>query len=206
MLLFTPDIPEDSSLNSPGNLVTDFGEHRCVRQKSDFPDMDAQVDFFARYMVYADVIEKHGPKVYGTDHIERCVYVEEIEGVTLDRYISRHINPWTAEGATALDRVVNSARNLIESLRRDKFTSSTGSFGYIVEPGLTVRQVDFSLIYYFGRERDDSAFEDYDNFKGVLEDALEDNVINRNNSGNLSDNDYQTQLGNIPGMVMTLMP
>lgn len=157
------------------------------------------------HTAYSHVIEKHGPKVYGTDHIERCVYVEEIEGVSFDRFVTRDINPWTAEGYSQLEQVVNSARNLMESLRQDRFTNPAGTLGYLVKPDLTVRQVDFWQLYYVGR-RDDSFFEDYDNFKQILRGALQRNAARRMQSGNLSDPDYQTQFGSIPGMIDTLMP
>lgn len=204
-MLFTPDNPQDRSKTSRGSIRTYDGiERRSVRLKSRSAYPDAHAHFLAVHMAYSHIIEKHGPTIYGWDHIERCVYVEEIEGGNITRYISRDINPWTAEGARQLEQVVSNARNLFESLRQDSYTSPTDGLGYIVKPDLSVRQVKFDNIYYF--RRPDWPFDDYLQFKQVLADALVDNVEWRMQGGNLSAIDFQVQMQNVPGMVNTLMP
>ncbi len=200
MLEFIPDDPSDVSFNQRGVLHTSLGgAERCVRQTLVNASMDAQVDFFACMMAYSPIIEQYGPKLIATDHEHRCAFFQDLGGVSFDQFVTRDINPWTVEGRRLLDEVVNNARELMESLRQDKFTSETNSFGYIVKPDLSVRQVDFSMIHYFGPRS--YMFSDLENFSVVLRDALRDNTINRWRSGNLSDPNYIAQMNSVPDIV-----
>ncbi len=199
MLEFIPDDPSDVSFNQRGVLHTYLGAERCVRQTLDNANMDAQVDFFASMMAYSPIIEQYGPKLIATDHEERCAYFQDLGGVSFDQFVASDINPWTVEGRRQLEEVVNNARELMESLRQDKFTSETNGLGYIVRPDLSVRQVDFSMIHYFGARS--YMFSDLENFKYVLEDALEGNAMNRYGYGNLSYPELEAQRNSIPDIV-----
>ena len=201
---FTPDDPQDSSPTSTGTFNNGEGEeYRCVRIRRAHPNEDGQVDFMAAHMAFAPFIEKHGPKFYGLSRTDRCVYLEYIGGVSLEKYLTRDINPWTAEGASQLQQVVDNTLHIIFSLAQDKFTAEPRSLdGYKVQPDMSVRQVDFNSIHYFGRR---SYFYGWalEEFKGILAIALEANV--RNREGTLSNADFQAQLASVPGMTDDLM-
>lgn len=203
MLIFTPDNPLDVSQRTRGSLLTRYAEYRCVRIKSN-PNAhpDNQIEFLSKHMAYSHVIEKHGPKFYGWDLEGRCVYVEELEGVSLERFVTQDINPWTVAGARLLEQVVNNARDLMGSLRQDKYTAGTTLLGYIVKPDMSVRQTDFRNLYYFGRFG--RRYAEFNRFSNFLKNALEDNVFNR--SADLTNAEFQAQMDTIDGMVTNLMP
>lgn len=199
---FTPDDPQDSSPTSTGTFNNGQGdEYRCVRIKKDHPNEDRQVRFMATHMVFADVIERFGPKIYGWDHVERCVYVEYIGGVSLKKYIEQDINPWTAEGYRQLQQVVHNTRDHMISLGEEGYVAICSLDGYKIQPDMSVRQVDFHDIYYFDQQAYVYRYA-VSETERALERALRRNVLNRTNT--LSNADLQAQLNSVQGMVVNL--
>ena len=169
--MFTPDDPDDTSTTSRGTLRLNSVDHRCVRLRAkglprsyydwgvesqrnddDAPNPtdyqvseDDKVRFLAVHIAFKDVIEKHGPEIFGVDAADKAVYVEEIEGKSLRDFMFETTWDSPQEVDTAKQVVLN-AQDLMSSIERDGFCAPAYASGYVVTPGLTVRQVNFEEI------------------------------------------------------------
>lgn len=167
--MFTPDDPDDTSSTSKGSLrLNSVERHRCVRLRAkglsqsyfdqsqiDWGDNDDndgyevsesdKVRFLAVHRAFKDVIEKHGPEIFLVDPTAQAVYVEEIEAKSLSDFMFEIAWDSRQEVDTAIQVVLN-ALDLMSSMERDGFCAPAGAKGYVVTPGLTVRQVDFEEI------------------------------------------------------------
>lgn len=166
--MFTPDEPDDTSATSTGTLRLNSVEHRCVRLRAsglahsyslwsyeiDFDSDDYtpyevsesdKVRFLAVHGAFKDVIEKHGPEIFLVHPSDQAVYVEEIQAKSMYDFMNEIAWDSPQEVNTAI-QVVHNALDLMSSIERDGFCAPTGVKGYVVTPGLTVRQVDFEEI------------------------------------------------------------
>ena len=195
---FIPDDPLDSSRTIPGTFYEGIEEYRCARVRSRHPTPEAQYVFYSTHLGYQEYIERHGPKIYGTNRLQQCVYVEYIEGTPLDRFLTTDINPWTAAGSTMLARVASNIVNIMESLWRDEYTAETLTLaGYIVKADMSVRQIDWNWFQWHGR-RPRLYQRALESLKHNVMEALEHNIDNRRQT--LSNADFQAQLDSVPAM------
>ena len=198
---FIPDDPQDTSLMIPGKFYDGIEEYRCARVRARHPTPEAQYHFYSTHLGYQEYIERHGPKIYGTNRLQQCAYVEYIEGTPLDRFLTTDINPWTAAGSMMLARVATNIVNIMESLWRDEYTAETLTLaGYIVKADLSVRQVDWNWFDWHGRNRRRGQLYQraLESLKENVMEALENNIDNRRQT--LSNAEFQAQLDSVPGM------
>lgn len=157
--LFTPLLRDDGEIDridgigrrTLGVLHINGVDYRCVRVRADgryhgSGDDDA-VRFLAVHDAYREVIQKHGPEIYGIDPTEKVVYLEYIEGVSLYKYIVEKVNPWTERGYRSLKEVIDNLQELVASIKEDGFCANTGPEGYMVKSDLSVVQIDFEDIW-----------------------------------------------------------
>lgn len=174
-----------------------------MQNRSTTSDADL-VHFVAMYVAFQDIIEKYGPEVFGVD--QDTVYTEEIEGISLHDYIATKVNPWTPEGERFLQQVVQNTLHIVSSMSDDGFCAPTDFLGYIVQPDLSVRQVNFETLSHTGP----NSCTDLDDFRERLRGTLALN--SRLRVFNLIDSDATltqqmfAERTNIDAMIANLMP
>lgn len=174
--MFTPDHPHlsDTSLITRGTIRLNSTDYRCMRLRA----RGRAHLFLNAYEQLKDVILKHGLEIFGVDHVREVVYVEEIEGVSLDEYIVKHINPWTPDGWLSLKRVVDNALEFVESVKSDEYCAPASLFGFVVKPDLTVQQIDWEELFCISLRCGSlqKPFPDEQRFRDTLGYALFDNI------------------------------
>ena len=167
---------------------------KCVRKVFSEEEFTPIVNNIDKHRL---IIEKFGPSILSIDRENNTIFTEFIpNSSTVDELLTEQINPWEKSGFSQLKTIVNKIGTTLKKLHESGFCHNDVNLGnFLINDidNLDIRLIDFDTIGEF------EGCGDLTQIQEALEDALTDNVINRQrmNSNRSIDHIFEAQMGSI---------
>lgn len=167
----------------------------CIRKVYKDDDMETSFKTAASKIdKYRGIMEEFGPKIYHVDRKNRTVYMEYINCVTLEEYMTKMIDPWTKEGFQCLKAVMNNVGDTMKALHSRGVCHTDPNLGNLL---VCLDDKSIKIIDYDEMKDADGDCVDMESIQGHMLDALDDNIIVRRNKMNATFEAQAKSIGDI---------
>ena len=147
----------------------------CIRKKYNKSDGSFKA-VVSKIDKHRGIMEEFGPKIYQVDHKNGSVYMEYIDCVTLETYLTDTIDPWTKEGFKNLRDVVKRVGDAMDAFHARGVCHTDPNLGNIM---ICLGDKSVKIIDYDEMESTEESCADKESIREHMMDALSDNIIVR---------------------------